>query len=64
VKQVIEQLEQARVFIQNIVVRDNHSYLDKENALACVNRAMSCLQAPCLETPEQYEKRTGECEEA
>jgi hypothetical protein len=43
VKQVIENLEQAKLFIQNITTRSNHDYLDRENALACIGWAISHL---------------------
>jgi hypothetical protein len=60
-KQAIEQLEQAKLFIQNIETRGNHAYLDRENAKACVERAIARLKdSLCWETPEQREKRTGE----
>jgi hypothetical protein len=59
-KQTIEQLEQAKLFIQNIATRGNHAYLDRENAKACVERAIALLKdSLCWETPEQREKRTG-----
>jgi hypothetical protein len=52
-KEIIEELEQAKLFIENIATRGYPAYLDRENALACINRAISHLNVPPIEKSDK-----------
>jgi hypothetical protein len=52
-KEIIKELEQAKLFIQNIEIRGNHAYLDRESALACINRAISHLNVSSKEESDK-----------
>jgi hypothetical protein len=59
-KQILEDLEQVKLYIGGMVAANYQGRLEIDNATTCINRAISLLQAPRWETPEQWEKRTGE----
>jgi hypothetical protein len=61
-KKAIELLEEADKYVFSISVhgdaRKNVESRDMANQL--IQEVIALLKAPCWETPEQYEKRTGE----
>jgi hypothetical protein len=59
VKQVIELLEQARHQLGDIAITTIQDFERELTVKDCINKALSILQSPCWETPEQREKRTG-----
>jgi hypothetical protein len=59
-KKAIELLGQARHQLGDIVGATILDANRKSTVKDCINKALSILQAPRWETPEQREKRTGE----